>query len=68
MPLFSRARWDNDADATCIIVACPAGSEIEEHIHKEQDDIIYVLEGEAAMWIEGVGELAARAQLSPKTV
>ena len=49
---------DDDAGATCIVVRCPAGSEIEEHVHEEQDDIIYVLEGEATMWIEGEGEFA----------
>lgn len=32
------------------------GSEIDEHVHTEQDDLIYVLEGEATMWIEGTGE------------
>jgi quercetin dioxygenase-like cupin family protein len=57
------SRRDDNADATCIIVRCPAGSEIEEHAHEGQDDIIYVLEGEATMWIEGVGEFA----LSPGT-
>jgi quercetin dioxygenase-like cupin family protein len=36
---------DDGADATCIIVRCPAGSEIEEHVHQGQDDLIYVLEG-----------------------
>lgn len=47
---------DNGAKATCFIVSCPVGAEIEEHIHEEQDDIIFVIEGEAIMWIEGVGE------------
>ena len=47
---------EDDAEATCIIVRCPVGSEIEEHVHTEQDDLIYVLEGEATMWIEGTGE------------
>jgi len=49
------SRRDDGADATCFIVSSPAGSEIEEHVHPEQDDIIYVLEGEATMWIEGEG-------------
>jgi len=40
------SRRDDNAGATCIIVRCPAGSEIEEHAHEGQDDIIYVLEGE----------------------
>jgi quercetin dioxygenase-like cupin family protein len=50
------SRRDDGANATCIIVRCPAGSEIEEHIHPGQDDLIYVLDGEATMWIEGAGE------------
>ena len=37
------SRRDDGADATCFIVSSPAGSEIEEHVHPEQDDIIYVL-------------------------
>lgn len=44
------------ADATCIVVRCLRGSEVEEHSHPDQDDIIYVLEGEATMWIEGMKE------------
>lgn len=52
--LFSRR--DDGGEMTCILVRCPVGSEIEEHVHPEQDDIIYVLEGEATMWIEGEGE------------
>jgi mannose-6-phosphate isomerase-like protein (cupin superfamily) len=47
---------DIGARATCFIVSCPIGVEIEEHTHGEQDDIMFVIEGEAIMWIEGVGE------------
>jgi quercetin dioxygenase-like cupin family protein len=50
------SRRDDGADATCFLVRCRVGSEIEEHVHEEQDDIIYILEGEATMWIEGIGE------------
>ena len=50
------SRRDDGADATCFIVTSTAGSEIEEHVHHKQDDIIYVLEGEATMWIEGEGD------------
>ena len=52
--LFSRR--DDGGEITCILVRCPKGSEIEEHVHPEQDDLIYVLEGEATMWIDGEGE------------
>ena len=50
------SKRDDGADATCIVVRCPRGSQIEDHAHPEQDDIIYVLEGEATMWIEGMKE------------
>lgn len=61
-----RALWskrDDDGDATCILVRCPVGSEIEEHAHSEQWDLVYVLEGKATMWVEGHGEF----QITPGT-
>ena len=48
------SKRDDGANSTCIVVKCPKGSEIEEHIHHNQDDIIYILQGEATMWIEGI--------------
>ena len=57
------SKRDNRANATCIVVKCPIGSKIEEHIHPEQDDTIYVLEGEATMWMEGMEEF----KLTPGT-
>jgi quercetin dioxygenase-like cupin family protein len=44
------------AEATCFLVRCLVGSEIKEHVHDEQRDIIYVLEGKATMWVEDKGE------------
>ena len=32
------------------------GSEIEEHVHSRETDIIYVLQGRAFMWVEDRGE------------
>jgi quercetin dioxygenase-like cupin family protein len=43
-------------EATCLLVQCPVGSAIQEHVHDEQNDIVYVLEGRATMWIEDKGE------------
>jgi len=48
------SRRDDMADVTCLVVRCPRGSQIEDHTHPEQDDIIYILKGEATMWIEGL--------------
>jgi mannose-6-phosphate isomerase-like protein (cupin superfamily) len=41
---------------TCLLVRIPAGKEIGEHVHANQDDILYPLTGKARMWVEGTGE------------
>lgn len=46
------SKRDDDADITCFVVYCSVGSEIQEHVHKDEADIIYVLQGRATMWIE----------------
>ena len=46
---------DDDGDLTCFVVRCPQGSEIEEHVHEDETDVIYVLRGKAKMWIEDRG-------------
>ena len=48
--LYSR-RGDG-GEVTCFVVRCKVGAEIEEHVHPEEEDIIYVLQGRATMWIE----------------
>ncbi|MBD3205771.1 cupin domain-containing protein [Candidatus Bathyarchaeota archaeon] len=52
--LYSEER--DGGDITCFLVRCAVGSEIEEHIHHMETDIIYVLDGKATMWIEDRGE------------
>jgi quercetin dioxygenase-like cupin family protein len=51
--LYSKS--GDGGDITCFVVKCKAGAEIEEHIHKKETDIIYVLQGKATMWIEDRG-------------
>ena len=51
-------------DVTCVLVKIPAGIEIPEHIHETQADILYPLQGNAEMWVEGAGNL----QLNPGVV
>jgi quercetin dioxygenase-like cupin family protein len=46
---------DEGGEVTCFVVRCKRGAEIEEHVHKDEADIIFVLEGEATMWIEDRG-------------
>jgi quercetin dioxygenase-like cupin family protein len=43
---------DDGGEITCFVVTCKIGSEIEEHVHPDAADIIYVLQGRATMWIE----------------
>ncbi len=43
---------------TCMLVKIPAGKEVAEHIHPNQDDILYPLAGKAAMWVEGAGKFS----------
>jgi len=40
-------------DVTCMIVEVPEGIEVPEHIHPNQEDILYPLKGRAVMWVEG---------------
>ena len=46
---------EDGGDVTCFVVKCSVGSEIEEHIHEKETDIIYVLKGKATMWVEDRG-------------
>lgn len=50
------SKREDDADVTCFVVRCKVGSEIEEHVHPDEADIILVLKGKATMWIEGRGD------------
>jgi quercetin dioxygenase-like cupin family protein len=43
------------------LVEISDGASVPEHAHAEEDDILYVLRGEARMWIEGRGEQALGA-------
>jgi quercetin dioxygenase-like cupin family protein len=52
------SKKDDGGDVTCFIVRCSVGSEIEEHVHLDETDIIYVLEGKATMWVEDRGEFS----------
>jgi mannose-6-phosphate isomerase-like protein (cupin superfamily) len=48
---------DEDVDMTCAIVRWKVGAEIPRHIHEDSDDILYILQGKAKMWIEGYGDI-----------
>ena len=52
-PLISEK--EHGLNMTCMLVNVPAGNKVPEHIHEEQDDILYPLQGKALMWVEGTG-------------
>jgi len=52
-PLATKS--EDDLNVTCMLVRIPAGKEIPEHIHEEQVDILYPLQGQAEMYVEGAG-------------
>ena len=41
-----------------MLLRIPAGVEIPEHIHEEQADILYPIDGKAEMNVEGAGTFA----------
>lgn len=55
-PLISNK--EHNLNVTCLLVNVPAGKEVPEHIHAEQDDILFPLQGKAIMWVEGEGEFS----------
>jgi quercetin dioxygenase-like cupin family protein len=55
-PLISMK--EHNLDVTCILVEVPAGTEVPEHIHEKQEDILFPLKGRAVMWVDGAGEFA----------
>jgi len=40
-----------------IMVKIPVGVEVPEHVHEESEDILFILDGKATMWIDGIGNL-----------
>lgn len=48
-------KGEDGLNVTCMLVRVPAGIEIPEHIHEEQVDILYPIQGEAQMYVEDTG-------------
>ena len=55
-PMISKG--EHGLDITCMLVRVPAGNEVPEHIHAEQEDILYPFKGKAMMWVEETGEFS----------
>jgi quercetin dioxygenase-like cupin family protein len=57
-PLATKS--EDDLNVTCLLVKIPAGAEVPEHIHEEQVDILYPIQGQAEMVVEGAGQFALK--------
>jgi len=55
-PLISRK--EHGLNVTCMLADIPVGKEVPEHVHEEQDDILYPLQGRAVMWVDGTGNFS----------
>ena len=47
----------DQVDMTGALVHLPVGAQVEKHLHENSDDIIYVLQGKAKMWVDGIGDV-----------
>ena len=43
---------------TCMLINISVGKQVPEHIHEEQDDVLYPLQGRAIMWVDGTGNFS----------
>ena len=55
-PLVSNK--NDSVDFTCMLVNIPKGKEVPDHIHDQQDDILFPLKGKATMWVDGMGSFS----------
>jgi quercetin dioxygenase-like cupin family protein len=49
---------NNGTDVSCLLIKIPKGGAVPEHVHQEQDDILYPLEGCGVMSVDGRGSFS----------
>ena len=57
-PLVTKS--EDGLNVTCLLVKVPAGIEIPEHVHEEQADILYPIQGKAEVDVEGAGTFSLK--------
>ena len=40
-----------------LMVKIPVGVEVPEHVHEKSEDMLFILSGEATMWVDGAGDV-----------
>lgn len=54
-PLVTNREFGVDT-VTILLVKIPRGKTVAEHIHKNSEDILYILSGKGKMWVEQLDE------------
>lgn len=69
---FIYTRERDESPITVMMVTLKKGASLPDHVHRDQPDMIYVLEGKATMFIDGEGEFPLEAgmvvQVPPNTL
>jgi len=52
-PLLTKK--EHETNITVVLVSVKKGVIVPEHVHNEQDDILYILSGKGKMWVDGIG-------------
>jgi quercetin dioxygenase-like cupin family protein len=55
------SKKEDGIDMTCVLVRWHVGAEIPKHIHEESDDILYIIQGKAKIWIDQLGDIPVSA-------
>jgi quercetin dioxygenase-like cupin family protein len=65
-------REKDDSPITVMKIALGKGVTLPDHVHRDQPDLVYVLEGKATFFIDGAGEFPAEPgmviQVPPNTL
>ena len=57
--IITREKFGQESPSI-IVVRIPVGVVVPDHIHKNSEDILFILSGVGTMWIDGVGEVPLR--------
>jgi len=57
--MITKKRFGEESPSI-LMVKIPVNAVVPEHIHKESEDILFILAGTGSMWIEKVGELTLK--------
>lgn len=54
--IITTQRFGKDSPSI-LLIKVPAGVGVPEHVHEESEDILFIVAGQATMWIDGTGDV-----------